>query len=73
MFKQIVIVDKTGLQDWALEKLNKYSQNPIKLYDDIPTSEGEVAQRIEDADCVFEGFIGDNTADGEPVGGVVLL
>lgn len=53
MFKQIVIIDKTGLQNWAIEKLSKYSENLIKIYDDIPTSEEEAAKRIEDADCVF--------------------
>jgi lactate dehydrogenase-like 2-hydroxyacid dehydrogenase len=53
MFKQIVIIDKTGLQDWTLKRLQEYSENPIKIYDDIPTSEEESAKRIEDADCVF--------------------
>ena len=53
MFKQIVIIDKTGLQDWVLERLTQYSQKPIKVYDDLPTSERQTAQRIVDADCVF--------------------
>ncbi len=53
MFKQIVIIDKTGLRDWALEKLKAYSENPIKIYDDVPCSEEEAAKRIETADCVF--------------------
>lgn len=53
MFKQIVIIDKTGLQDWALERFKKYSENPIKVYDDIPASEEEAAKRIEASDCVF--------------------
>jgi len=53
MFEQIVIVDKTGLQDWALERLHKYSQKPIKLYEDKPNTEREIIQRIKDADCVF--------------------
>jgi len=53
MFKQIVIIDKTGLRDWALERLKKYSANPIGIYDDKPTSEEEAAKRIESADCVF--------------------
>ncbi|NOU62014.1 NAD(P)-dependent oxidoreductase [Marinifilum caeruleilacunae] len=52
-FKQIVIIDKTGLQDWAIEKLSKLSENPIKIYDDVPGSEEEAAIRIEEADCVF--------------------
>ncbi|MCT4644477.1 MAG: NAD(P)-binding domain-containing protein [Carboxylicivirga sp.] len=53
MFKQIVIIDKTGLQDWAIEKLRKYSEYPIRIYDDAPTSEEEAGKRIETADCVF--------------------
>lgn len=53
MFKQIVIVDKTGLKDWALEKLTRYSKNPIKMYDDVPVSEQETQERIKEADCVF--------------------
>ena len=53
IFKQIVIIDKTGLQDWALKRLKEYSENPIKAYDDVPASDAEAAKRIEDADCVF--------------------
>ncbi|KXX66727.1 NAD(P)-dependent oxidoreductase [Flammeovirga sp. SJP92] len=53
MFKQIVIIDKTGLQEWAIKKLSQYSENPIRIYDDIPVSEDEASKRIEDADCVF--------------------
>ena len=53
MFKQIVIVDKTGLQDWALDKLKQLSQKPMKVYEEILTSEREIIERIEGADCVF--------------------
>ncbi|KAA3631600.1 MAG: dihydrofolate reductase [Bacteroidetes bacterium] len=53
MFRQIVVLDKTGLQNWALERLNKFSQNPIRVYEDIPTTDREISQRIKDADCVF--------------------
>ena len=53
MFKQIVIIEKTGLTDWALSKLSKYSENSIKIYDDVPTNEEEVIKRIKNADCVF--------------------
>lgn len=53
MFKQIVIVDKTGLQEWAIEDLKKMSLNPIQVYNDIPASDEETIERIKDADCVF--------------------
>lgn len=53
MFKQIVIVDKTGLLEWALEDLKKMSLNPVRAYGDIPASDEEIIERIKDADCVF--------------------
>jgi lactate dehydrogenase-like 2-hydroxyacid dehydrogenase len=53
MFKQITIIDYTGLQDWALKRLQEYSQNPLKIFNDVPTSDEEAGSRIEDADCVF--------------------
>ena len=53
MFEQIVIVDKTGLRPWALEELKKYSERPIKMFDDIPNSDAEIIERIKDADCVL--------------------
>ena len=46
MFQQIVIIDKTGLQDWAIELLSKYSEKPIRIYHDIPASEEEAAKRF---------------------------
>lgn len=53
MFKQIVIIDKTGLKDWAIEKLRSYSQNQVKIYTDVPSDASEAAVRIGDADAVF--------------------
>ena len=53
MFRQIVIVDKTGLRPWALEKLKNYSEKPMKQFDDIPKSDAEIIERIQHADCVL--------------------
>lgn len=53
MFKQIVIIEHTGLQNWAIEKLSRYSENKIVIFDNSPKSEEETLKRIENADCVF--------------------
>lgn len=53
MFKQITVVDYTGLQDWAFKKLQTLSKEPIKIFNDIPKSDKEIVERIKDADCVF--------------------
>lgn len=53
MFKQIVIIEHTGLQNWAIEKLRRYSENNIVVFDNSPESEEETIKRIENADCVF--------------------
>ena len=52
-FNKIVCVDKTKLRDWALEELQKYSEEKIENYIDYPESEEEVLQRIGDAEVVF--------------------
>lgn len=53
MFDQIVIVDKTNLQAWAIDELNSLSAAPIVVYDDYPTSNQEIVTRIANADAVF--------------------
>lgn len=53
MFNQIVIIDKTGLKDWALEKLKGHSENPVIVYNDIPSDVPEAIDRIKEADAVF--------------------
>ncbi|MDW7693578.1 NAD(P)-dependent oxidoreductase [Flammeovirgaceae bacterium SG7u.111] len=50
-FKQIVCVDNTNLQPWALEKLARYSEKPIKLFNEPPASDAEIVERIGDADA----------------------
>jgi len=53
MFQQIVIVDKSGLKDWAIEEVKGFSPNPIKSFDDFPKEKDEIIERIKEADCVF--------------------
>ncbi|MDE5421624.1 dihydrofolate reductase [Ancylomarina sp. DW003] len=52
-FKQIVIVDYTGLQEFALDKLQAISEQRIITYNDIPKDDAEIINRIQYADCVF--------------------
>ncbi|MRT93539.1 dihydrofolate reductase [Ancylomarina sp. 16SWW S1-10-2] len=52
-FKQIVIIDYTGLQQFALEKLQSLSEKSIIAYNDIPKDDAEIINRIQHADCVF--------------------
>lgn len=52
-FKQVVIVDPTGLRPWALNELSEYSERPVRMHDTIPSGNDEIIQRIGDADCVL--------------------
>ena len=52
-FKQIVIVDYTGLQEFALDKLQAISEQRIIAHNDIPKDDAEIINRIQHADCVF--------------------
>ena len=52
-FKQIVILDYTGLQEFALDKLQAISEQRIIAYNDIPKDDAEIINRIQHADCVF--------------------
>lgn len=52
-FNKIVLVDKTGLRDWAVSELQKYSKEEIKIYSDYPEADAILVERIGKADCVF--------------------
>ncbi len=52
-FKQIVIVDYTGLQGFALERLQSLSNNPIKVFNELATTDAEIIERAKDADALF--------------------
>ncbi|MBK3516346.1 NAD(P)-dependent oxidoreductase [Carboxylicivirga marina] len=53
MFRQIVILDYTGLQGFAIDKLQAISDSPIKMFNDIPKTDEEIISRIGNADCLF--------------------
>ena len=52
-FNKIVLVDNTGLRDWAITGLQQYSKESIDVYSDYPGSDFILANRIGDADCVL--------------------
>jgi lactate dehydrogenase-like 2-hydroxyacid dehydrogenase len=52
-FSKIVLVDKTGLRNWAISELQKYSIEQIDIYQDYPNSDSELVKRIGKADCIF--------------------
>lgn len=52
-FKKIVAVDKTGLRDWAKNRLKENFTNTFIEYNDLPTSKEEIVNRIDDADCAL--------------------
>jgi len=56
MFKQIVVVDNTGMHDWAIERLGELSEKPVKIFNDFPLNKAEIIHRIEDADGVFVSY-----------------
>lgn len=52
-FNKIVLVDNTGLRDWAVDKLQKYAFTKIERFNDCPKSETEIINRIGDAQAIF--------------------
>ncbi|WP_424494408.1 D-isomer specific 2-hydroxyacid dehydrogenase family protein [Salinimicrobium sp. GXAS 041] len=52
-FNRIVCLDKTKLQDWALEELQKLSEKKIEYHLDYPESDEEILNRIGDAEAVL--------------------
>lgn len=56
MFKQIVVVDNTGMHDWAIKRLGELSEKPVRTFNDFPGSEEEILRRIEDADGVLVSY-----------------
>jgi len=56
MFKQIVVVDNTGMHDWAIKRLGELSEKPVRIFDDFPNSEAEILRRIKDADGVLVSY-----------------
>ncbi len=52
-FNRIVCLDKTKLQDWALEELQKLSEEKIENHLDYPRNDEEILSRIGDAEAVL--------------------
>lgn len=55
MFKKIVAVDDTGLQPWAVERLQSLAEE-VAVYTDDPADEAEVIRRIGAADAVLVSY-----------------
>lgn len=55
MFKKIVAVDDTGLQPWAVERLQSLAEE-VTVYTDDPADEAEVIRRIGAADAVLVSY-----------------
>lgn len=55
MFKKLVAIEPVSLVPSAEKELYSYAEEVI-LYQDIPTSENEIAARIEDADAVLLSY-----------------
>ncbi|UJH92034.1 dihydrofolate reductase [Antarcticibacterium sp. 1MA-6-2] len=52
-FNKIVCVDKTKIQDWAIEELQSLSEQEVLNYTDYPESKEEIQDRIGDAEAIF--------------------
>jgi phosphoglycerate dehydrogenase-like enzyme len=51
-FNHLVLVDNTGLRDWAIEELTSLAKK-VTVYHDYPASEPAVMERVGDADGVL--------------------
>jgi len=52
-FNKIVIVDQAGLDERALQELNKFSKKGVIKYENTPGTEEEIVKRISDAECIL--------------------
>jgi phosphoglycerate dehydrogenase-like enzyme len=52
-FNKIAFIDLTGLNDWAVEQLQAFSQEKIVPPNTFPQSEEEIIRRIGDAECAL--------------------
>lgn len=55
MFKKVVVVDNTGMNDWAKARLRVLSESAY-FYDDFPTDPEVIKERIGDADCLMVSY-----------------
>lgn len=67
-FKKLVAAAPVNLVGWAREELKEYADEVI-FYSEQPRDDGELAERIQDADAVLVGFATQMGGGGGGVGG----
>lgn len=55
MFQKIVVVDNTGMNEWAKNRLRELSKEVV-FYDDFPTDVEEIIERAKSADCLMVSY-----------------
>ena len=55
MFRKVVVVDNTGMNQWAKDRLRALSET-AEFYDDFPTDPAVIRQRIGNADCLMVSY-----------------
>jgi lactate dehydrogenase-like 2-hydroxyacid dehydrogenase len=53
IFNKISLIDKTGLQEWAIKELENHTSGDVIVYNDNPNSVSEIIERIGDSECVL--------------------
>ena len=46
MFQKTVVVDNTGMNEWAKKRLGELSEEVV-FYDDFPTDSDEITERVK--------------------------
>lgn len=62
MFNKVVVVDNTGMNEWAKNRLRKLSKSAF-FYDDFPIEPHIIKERIGDADCLMVSYCTPITRD----------
>lgn len=55
MFQKTVVVDNTGMNEWAKKRLGELSEEVV-FYDDFPMDSDEITERVKDADCLMVSY-----------------
>ena len=53
MFHRIALIDDTGITEEGIGTLGRYSDEPVVVFRDHPTTEDEIIERIADADAIL--------------------
>jgi phosphoglycerate dehydrogenase-like enzyme len=53
VFEQIICIDDTGLTPEGYRDLQQFSEKKVIRYSDVPATNEEVVERMQDADCVL--------------------